>query len=105
MSKSWASFREKFGPEHKAWVRTIEALLILLLPYSLAAAVFLSPATIELSLLRSAFYGALICSPILAWTMYRETSLSQLERLAILVLALSLCLALMVAIIESGVPT
>jgi len=104
MNKTGASFTEKFGPERKAWIRKIDALMVLMTPFGIAGALFVLPIEIEIPLLRGAFYGALVCTPIVAYTLYRETNLSRLERIAILGLVLCLMLALTVAGIESKQP-
>ncbi|MDH3761706.1 MAG: hypothetical protein OEU50_12045 [Gammaproteobacteria bacterium] len=101
MNKTGPSLATRFGPERKAWIRTLDGIAVLMAPVGIAGAVFVFQIEIEIALLKGAFYGGLVCTPIVAWTLYRETNLSRLERIALLVLVLCLSLALMVAAIES----
>lgn len=89
----------RFGPERKAWIRTLDAIVVLMAPACIAGAIFVFQ--IEIPLLKAAFFGGLVCTPIVAWTLYRESDLSRLERIALPLLVLCLSLALMVAAIES----
>ena len=49
-----------------------------------------------------ALYIALVCLPVVAFLLYRESDLGRLERIAILGLVLSVGLALMIAAIEAA---
>lgn len=100
-NKTNPSLATRFGPERKAWIRTLDAIVVLMAPLGIAGALFVFPIKIEIPLLKWAFYGGLLCIPIVAWTLYRESSLSRLERIALLVLVLCFSLALTVAAIES----
>ncbi len=99
MNKPGPSLALRFGPERKTWIRTLDAIVVLMAPLGIAGALFVYRIEIEAPLLKSAFYGGLICTPIVAYSLYRESDLSRLERVALLGLVLSL--ALMVAAIES----
>lgn len=89
----------RFGPERKTWIRTLDAIVVLMAPACIAGAIFVFQ--IEIPLLKAAFFGGLVCTPIVAWTLYRESDLSRLERIALPLLVLCLSLALMFAAIES----
>jgi flagellar biosynthesis protein FliQ len=99
MNKPGPSLATRFGPERKTWIRTLDAIVVLMAPACIAGAIFVFQ--IEIPLLKAAFFGGLVCTPIVAWTLYRESNLSRLERIALLLLVLCLSLALMVAAIES----
>ncbi len=102
MDKLRTSLKGRFGAETRAWVRTIDAIMVLLLPLGLAGALFLYPIKLEIPLLRMALYIALVCLPVVAFLLYRESDLGRLERIAILGLVLSVGLALMIAAIEAA---
>lgn len=93
----------RFGLERKAWIRTLDAIVVLMAPACIAGAIFVFQIEIEIEipLLKAAFFGGLVCTPIVAWTLYRESDLSRLERIALPLRVLCLSLALMVAAIES----
>ncbi|MCP4391411.1 MAG: hypothetical protein GY802_24170 [Gammaproteobacteria bacterium] len=101
MNKPGPSLATRFGPERKAWIRTLDAIVVLMAPLGIAGALFVYRIEIEALLLKGAFYGGLICTPIVAYSLYRESDMSRLERIALLGLVLCLSLALMVAAIES----
>jgi len=101
MNKPGASLNARFGPERKAWVRKLDAIVTLMAPAGIIGVLFVASIKIEIPLLKGAFYGALACTPIVAYTLYRETNLSRIERIAILSLVLCLSIALMVATLES----
>ena len=99
MNKPGPSLATRFGPERKTWIRTLDAIVVLMAPACIAGAIFVFQ--IEIPLLKAAFFGGLVCTPIVAWTLYRESDLSRLERIALPLLVLCLSLALMFAAIES----
>lgn len=103
MNKPGPSLATRFGLERKAWIRTLDAIVVLMAPACIAGAIFVFQIEIEIEipLLKAAFFGGLVCTPIVAWTLYRESDLSRLERIALPLLVLCLSLALMVAAIES----
>lgn len=102
MDKSRTSLAKSFGAETRAWVRTIDALVVLLVPLGLAGALFLFPVKLVNPLLRGAFYIALVCVPTVAYLLYRESDLARLQRIAILDQVLCLGLALMIAAVEAA---
>jgi uncharacterized membrane protein (DUF4010 family) len=101
MNKPGPSLATRFGPERKTWIRTLDAIVVLMAPACIAGAIFVFQIEIEIPLLNAAFFGGLVCTPIVAWTLYRESDLSRLERIALPLLVLCLSLALMFAAIES----
>ena len=102
MDKLRVSLAKRLGAETRAWVRTIDALMVLMASLGLAGAIFLYPIKLEIPLLKAAFYGALACTPAVAYLLFRESDLGRLERIAILGLVLCLGLALMIAAVEAA---
>ena len=76
--------------------------MVLAVPSGLAGALFWYRINPEIPLLEAAFYGALVCTPAVAYLLYRESDLTRLERIAILGLVLCLGLALMIAAVEAA---
>ncbi len=89
-------------PEHKKWVRCIDALLTLLTATGIGIVYFVLPLKIEIPLLKTGFYIAMITLPIVAWMLYRPSDISRLERIAIVLLVLCALLTLMIAAIETS---
>ena len=86
-----------FKPEDKPWIRVLDAVAVSLGAFGICVLFFILPLSIESTLLKFSFYGAILSIPILAYTLYRKTNLSKIERIAILLLVLSTAFALMVA--------
>ena len=90
------------SPERRVWIRVVESFFALVPAWtSIVGLAFFEEPT-EIYILKIASWGSIISSPFLAFLMYRDSDLSKLERLAILVLLLSAALALLVGHIESG---
>lgn len=94
------SLTARFGPEQKRWIRTIDALMVLMAAVAIMVLLFLFPNHGDLPLLSGTAYAALVCLPIVAYSLYRQSDLSRLERVAILVLAICVCMALLIASVE-----
>ncbi len=102
MPKPPVSLATRFGPETRRWIRCVDAVMVLLVSLGIAGVLFLYRIEIELRLLKTVFYGSLICTPIISFMLYRESNLNRLERIAIIGLVLCLGLALLIASIESA---
>lgn len=85
-----------FDTEERTWVRTIDALVVLFGAFAVGILFFVLPLKVDNRLLEFGFWGAILSMPVLAYVLYRDTNLSRLERIAILVLMLSLIFALMI---------
>ena len=92
----------RLGPETRAWVRTLDAVLTLGCAFSVTLLFFGYLPESAPRMLHLAFYGALVGIPIVAWTLYRETSLTRLERIAVILPVLALGFALMSGALEAG---
>lgn len=74
------------GPECKRWVRIVDAMLVLFVAIGIGAIALFAPVTIEPTLLRYVFVGVSVSLPLIAWMLYRETTINRIERIAILLL-------------------
>lgn len=97
-----ANPQQRFGTERRGWIRAIDAILVLLMPLGLAGALFLNPVETNIPLLRNAFFGGLLCAPVVAWSLFRESGLNRIERIAILAVVLVMTLALMITALEAA---
>lgn len=96
------ALQQRLGPERRGWVRTLDAAFVMLVPLGLAGALLLYPVDIDTPLLRGALYGGIACTPVVAWSLYRQTGLTRIERIAILGVVLCMSLALMIAATEAA---
>ena len=90
------------GPEDKAWVRAVDALITLAVAVGIAVSYFMLRSGFDVTLLHYAFIGACVSLPLVALTLYRVSEISRPERIAILVLVLTAATALLVAVVEAG---
>lgn len=102
LDKFKQNYNRKLGPENRPWVRGIDTFMVLMLMFSMVTMLFVLP-TPEKPLVVYLLLFALICSAVLALTLYRQTDLHRLERLAVLCLILCVSLTLMISMIELGV--
>lgn len=100
LEKTKADYLRKLGPQTRAWARTLDALLVLLVMLALVIMLFVLPPVKPVFIYLILF--ALGCSAVLAITLYRQTDLHQIERIAILGLLLCIAGSLLVALIELG---
>ncbi len=84
-----------FGPERKRWVRIVDALLVLGVAIGIGAMALFAPVTIEPATLRYACVGVGVSLPLIAWMLYRETTINRIERIAILLLVVAAGFALL----------
>ncbi len=94
--------KQQLEPEQKAWIRWIDAFVVLIGTLAMVVVFFVLPLKIEARLLQYSFIGGLVCTPVIAYMMYRATNISWLERISILGLILVAVIALMIAAIESS---
>ena len=88
------------GPERKTWVRIVDALLILGCAFAVALLYFGYAPDFEARLLHYLFYASPPCLVVIAAMLYRRTDISRLERIAILLLVLTLILALLAVVFD-----
>ena len=89
-------------PEKRVWVRRIDAMVTLLGTFSIGIIFFVLPLKTGNRLLEFSFWIAFLSAPILSFTLLRKTDLSKIERIAVILLILSLIFALMIASFESA---
>ncbi len=76
--------------------------MVLIGTLAIAVVFFVLPLKIEARLLQYSFIESLVCTPVIAYMMYRATNISRPERIAIPGLVLVAVIALMIAAIESS---
>ena len=82
-------------PERKRWVRLVDAVLVLFVAIGIGAIALSAPVTIEPAMLRYVFAGVTVSLPLIAWMLYRETTINRIERIAILLLSMATGFALL----------
>ena len=89
------------APEEKSWARIIDSVAVLLGLLAAGVLYFMFSSKIESNLLKYSFWGVIISTPFIAYTMFKLSNITKIERIAILILVLSAAFALLVASVES----
>jgi len=89
-------------PESKSWVRVVDASMVLFATAGIANIYFVLPIEFDIRLLDYASIGGLVCTPVVALTLYRVNDISRSERIAILGIVLTAVIALLVAALEAS---
>ena len=83
------------GPEHKSWVRIVDAILTLGCAFAIAVIYFGYAPDFDYRLQHYLFYASMFCLVVIAGMFYRRSDISRLERIAILLLVLTVAFALL----------
>ncbi len=96
-------FKDLFLPERRVWIRRFEGLTTLGCAFAAGIVYFAFAPPFASDMLHFSFFVAMIGGGVFAWSLYRESDLNQLERLAMMAMLLCLVLALLRATASAGV--
>ena len=86
--------------EDNAWVRAIDGTIVVSAILAIVLVFMLLSLSFENRLLGASFCGAIVSMPIVAYMMYRQTNLTKIERMSVLILTWSTAVSFMVASFE-----